>query len=257
LAAELKAANPALNIEILGINRGDEALSNHLVTAYHQLPWLQDTVSGSVWTSWQATWRDVRILDARNQLLAVYNLTENDLGQPENRMALKQLLLDAARFVDSDNDGLSDDWEVAVFGNRVRGPEADSDGDGANDWAEYAFGSDPLAATSQPVFSGRFGRSGASEWFEVRFRRRAGAAVSYRVEGAVELVPWTGSALSVVDVLRQAYDGSGTGWYVCRLGGSALAQGRGFVRVVASPVAVGNPQASRAAMEQMPQITRK
>ena len=96
ISAELKAGNPSINIEILGINQNTDTAYNDLAIANRTLAWLQDTVSNSVWTSWDVTWRDVRILDSRNQLYAVYNLTSQDLAQPLNRAALKQLFLQAA-----------------------------------------------------------------------------------------------------------------------------------------------------------------
>jgi Bacterial TSP3 repeat len=42
---------------------------------------------------------------------------------------------------DSDNDGLSDDFETRVFGSDPN--KADKDGDGLNDWAEYWIDTDP------------------------------------------------------------------------------------------------------------------
>ncbi len=49
-----------------------------------------------MWASWGATWRDVRILDAENTVVAVYNLTEHDLAEPAHYDALRALLLEAA-----------------------------------------------------------------------------------------------------------------------------------------------------------------
>lgn len=49
-----------------------------------------------MWSSWGATWRDVQILDANNDRVGIYNLTENSLADEENYATLKQMLLDAA-----------------------------------------------------------------------------------------------------------------------------------------------------------------
>lgn len=49
-----------------------------------------------MWGSWSATWRDVHVVDAASERVAVYNLTEFDLAEPSNYAALKDLLLDAA-----------------------------------------------------------------------------------------------------------------------------------------------------------------
>jgi Bacterial TSP3 repeat len=42
---------------------------------------------------------------------------------------------------DTDNDGLSDDFETRIFGSDPN--QADKDGDGLNDWAEYWVDTDP------------------------------------------------------------------------------------------------------------------
>lgn len=61
------------------------------------LPILQDVPSEDVWSSWAVTYRDVVVLDAQNQRIAVYNLTEHDLGMPESYRALKAFLEAALR----------------------------------------------------------------------------------------------------------------------------------------------------------------
>ena len=42
-------------------------------------------------------WRDLYILDAKNELLAVYNLTTHNLSDPENYNGIKELLVASAR----------------------------------------------------------------------------------------------------------------------------------------------------------------
>ena len=59
------------------------------------LPWLQDTAEQDVWATWDPTWRDVIILDSRNRVFTVVNLTNNNLAVAENYEVLKQLLRDA------------------------------------------------------------------------------------------------------------------------------------------------------------------
>ena len=46
-------------------------------------------------------------------------------------------------FVDSDNDGLPDAWEIAHFGDLSRDGNGDFDHDGMTDRAEYLAGTDP------------------------------------------------------------------------------------------------------------------
>src|SRR5262245_45247893 len=187
MAAELKATNPAINVEILGVNMASDAVFNDLVTSERTLPWLQDTFTASAWEAWAVTWRDVRILDARNRLVAVYNLTLNDLTLATNRTRLKQLFLDAARFVDTDRDGLLDDWEVLNFGTLSALPTGDADADGQDNFTEYAFGTNPNDASSKSSFVPTVTGNGSSRMFSVSFRRRAGSAVSYVIDGSPDL----------------------------------------------------------------------
>jgi hypothetical protein len=50
--------------------------------------------------------------------------------------------------VDSDGDGMDDDWEVAYFGNLARDGTGDFDGDGATDLQEFLAGTDPTNSNS-------------------------------------------------------------------------------------------------------------
>lgn len=50
--------------------------------------------------------------------------------------------------VDSDGDGMEDDWEVAYFGNLTRDGSGDFDEDGSNDRQEHQSGTDPTNAGS-------------------------------------------------------------------------------------------------------------
>jgi hypothetical protein len=48
-----------------------------------------------------------------------------------------------ATALDTDNDGMPDDWEIAYFGNLSRDGTGDFDGDGLIDSAEYQYGTNP------------------------------------------------------------------------------------------------------------------
>ena len=85
-----------MEIKILGINEIDKASGNETITDGRSLPWLQDTSTVAVTASWKHNLRDVVILNTRNERVAVFGLTENNLGEPANYEILKQLFLNAA-----------------------------------------------------------------------------------------------------------------------------------------------------------------
>ena len=90
------AENPGTIIRILGCNQIGSESGNPTVVIGRDLPWTQDTIAENVWVEWGVTYRDVIVLDADNIPVAVYNLTTNDLADPANYAALKQILKQAA-----------------------------------------------------------------------------------------------------------------------------------------------------------------
>jgi hypothetical protein len=238
MAAELKATNPAVNIEILGVNMSTDAAYNPLVTAERTLPWLQDNFDNSAWDAWKVTWRDVRILNGRNELLYVYNLTINDLSIAANRSKLKQMFLSAAAWVDSDHDGLSDDWELLQFGNLSMTASMDPDGDGADNFSEYAFGTNPLNSSSKPAFTSVVRGNDVSRQFGLVFQRRAGRGLNYYIEASPDLVQWTAepAVISVTEPFTNFYDGTGMGRSEYRLTAPIPNQSAGFLRMRAVPI---------------------
>ncbi len=59
-----------------------------------------------------------------------------------------ELEVTVIRDVDTDNDGLPDDWEMFYFGNLDQGANDDPDHDGVSNLAEYRAGTDPTKAAS-------------------------------------------------------------------------------------------------------------
>jgi hypothetical protein len=93
---ELITDNPATKIRIVGVNQiGSEGGIDSLCDG-RDIPLLQDTSDDHVWMQWQVRYRDVYILDEENRKVAVYNLTDNYIGYPENYDELKALLIDTA-----------------------------------------------------------------------------------------------------------------------------------------------------------------
>jgi hypothetical protein len=92
MLAELAAEEPSVTVRGFGINHPDSAAWNDLAIGETNLPWLQDPPLRSVWTSWDAEWRDVVILDGQNRKLAAFEVYFKPLDVPENYAALKDML---------------------------------------------------------------------------------------------------------------------------------------------------------------------
>lgn len=91
---ELEAERPGA-VKLLAINEVGRESSTDLMAALGDIPLLQDVMQGSAWTSWEPTYRDVVIVNGDGVRVDVYNLTSNDLGQPDNYAELKAKLLAA------------------------------------------------------------------------------------------------------------------------------------------------------------------
>ncbi len=87
--------NPETGIVILGVNEAGYG-NNEAICEGRDLPWLQDTQEDDWWGTWGITYRDEVILNRDGNEEAVFNLTEHDLGNPNEYAAFKALLLDVA-----------------------------------------------------------------------------------------------------------------------------------------------------------------
>ena len=96
MQAQLDTTDTGMEIRILGINKAGEESGNADMVAGRTIPWLQDTENVDVWGAWDVTWRDVVVLDDRNEVVAIYNLTEHNLALPAQFDSLKSILLRAA-----------------------------------------------------------------------------------------------------------------------------------------------------------------
>ena len=86
---------PHLEIDILSINKTGSIVPTTWDLSF-DLPVVQNNANIDIWTSWGGAWRDVVILDADNEIYAIFNLTQNNLNIPANYDALRQLFVDAA-----------------------------------------------------------------------------------------------------------------------------------------------------------------
>ena len=105
---------PQLDIQILGVNAVGHESQNALVSSLADIPWLQDVdpngdLESGVWDEWQVAYRDVVILDKENVSVEIFNLSSNDLGDPNNNYGnyrtLRQMFVSAATGADFDLNG--------------------------------------------------------------------------------------------------------------------------------------------------------
>ena len=108
MQTELQTEYPELGISILSINLKGAEAGVSVFTEEHGLPMVQDSELNGVWLNWgerctiadhdaeSKHWRDLFILNKRNQVIEVYNLTLNNLSTPENYAELKQKFILAA-----------------------------------------------------------------------------------------------------------------------------------------------------------------
>lgn len=237
LQRDLAASNPGLNIQILGVNRISSEPYNYIIgLTPNILPWLQDTLAQSVWLNWGVTFRDVIVLDAFNRPIAKDNLTTHDLKIQANYDALKAALLHAAAPVDTDQDGLIDDWEIAWFNTLDTQPGGDPDGDGFDNLQESAFGTAPNDATSFPRMTPRLAWSGTTRVLTFSFPRFSGGLMDFALESSPDLKTWgpTPDAVLASGTTRLLYDGRG-GAETHFQQDSLTATQAGFLRVRALP----------------------
>ncbi len=79
-------------MQLLAVNGVGHGSGVAAMSALGTLPILSDTTQTDAWARWEVTYRDVVVLDRNNRRAGVLNLTENDLGRPEARAALADLL---------------------------------------------------------------------------------------------------------------------------------------------------------------------
>ncbi|MDA0813432.1 MAG: hypothetical protein O3C21_13720 [Verrucomicrobia bacterium] len=226
MANYLAAARTDLFCSVIGVNRKTDAAGNPVVSAERVLPWIQDTGDADVWTKWNVTYRDVRIVDGSGELVDVYNLSANDLGVPENWTTLAQMIADAAVLPDEDNDRLSDLWELSEFGDLTTASGSEPD-----HLIAYAFGQ--TLARREPQLEVRMVRTDEGLYSEIELMTRMGSAagLTYWMEISADGVSW--APLDVVPEnskpARPRFDGTALQTHTFR-SRSLIDQPIGFIR---------------------------
>lgn len=87
--------HPEIEVRLLTVNEVGHDSGIPELAAITDLPILQDDADTMVWSTWGVTWRDVYVLDGRNEIVAVYNLSEHSLANPDYYEELKSILIAA------------------------------------------------------------------------------------------------------------------------------------------------------------------
>ena len=96
MQAQLENNHPNLDIEIFAINMIGTGAGAGSLSSNINLPMVQDSSTLGIWNDWGAAWRDVFILNENNELVMVYNLTQNNLGNTSNYNTLMSHFIDIA-----------------------------------------------------------------------------------------------------------------------------------------------------------------
>jgi hypothetical protein len=105
---------------------------------------------------------------------------------------------------DADADGLHDRWETIYFGDILLVTDAatDWDGDGFNNFAEFAFGMNPKVADQSPLRAMWLVKSGSQNWCYIRYSRHILAVrmAKYSYEASESLDEWQNVTPDVEEV---------------------------------------------------------
>jgi len=92
MQGELDAEGLPIPVHLLGVNYPGLESGNAAICNGRDIPWLQDTAADSVWVKWGAEWRDVILLNGKNEPVGVYNLTSHNLADAGYYAELKDML---------------------------------------------------------------------------------------------------------------------------------------------------------------------
>ncbi|MBT3221744.1 MAG: hypothetical protein HN348_21915 [Proteobacteria bacterium] len=83
-------------MQIIGVNGIGQPFSS-IMTDHTDLPFIEDDKNHYVWTSWGVNYRDVIIVNQKNEVIDVFNLTQYSLSNSTNYETLRQKLISAAK----------------------------------------------------------------------------------------------------------------------------------------------------------------
>ncbi|MDA1275207.1 MAG: hypothetical protein O2960_14340 [Verrucomicrobia bacterium] len=128
-----------------------------------------------------------------------------------NRETLKTRFLEAAAIVDSDQDELPDAWERLYLSNLNSSPTDDSDGDGIDNFNEFAFCSRPNDVLSRPTIRSQIETQNGSPYFSAVIRRPAGSLLNFvaRVSSDLTLPLQDATPIAPRGLPRNLFDGTG------------------------------------------------
>jgi hypothetical protein len=93
---ELAGEMPGRPIHLFGVNAVGAEVGNPDIVAGRRIPWLQDTTVVQAQLLWGVEHFDLVVLDERNEPVAILNLLEHDLTEPNEYAELKAMLMEVA-----------------------------------------------------------------------------------------------------------------------------------------------------------------
>nr|AUN37532.1 hypothetical protein [uncultured bacterium] len=110
--------------------------------------------------------------------------------------------------IDSNGDGIADNWEATYFNRLDLDPASDSDSDGLTLFQEYLFGTSPLAYSPNPQQMS-LSTNSVGKALRLVFPRRAGLPkVPYQFVTSPDLIQWSAATnISESLLATQSMDG--------------------------------------------------
>jgi hypothetical protein len=157
------------------------------------------------------------VFSGDGQTLLLQSWSSDLIAQDGNESGdLFALKLSAPAIIDSDGDGMDDQWELDYFGTLARDATGDYDSDGGTDLNEFLAGTDPTDPTS--VFRARIVHSGPAAqtpvitWpavpgksYQIQFKNDLNDASWQNFNGNVILLGNQGSAYDLVPAAGQRF----------------------------------------------------